>query len=217
MSEPLHIVRVLNVLDTREWVEDGDRLRAVPGSGVRRRCARCSREHEVHAEVLLSDGRTVIVGTGCMSKGTMGLEGRIAAGLDRLGKTIARLRCELALEEERRQRWDQLHDRWEELVRDVPALLVRERHFDDGRTIQTLRCGSSEVWLLPGQAPRDRAEQAVHVWKLDQWIELRSNAGFPRVRPEPEPLRARLEVAAQRDKHDVTAPMVAEARRHLLL
>lgn len=60
------IRRILSVVDTREYEEQGDRWVPIPGSGEVNECSRCGREHEVHATVELEDGSTVVVGTGCM-------------------------------------------------------------------------------------------------------------------------------------------------------
>jgi hypothetical protein len=60
------IVRILEVVDTREYEEGPDgKFRPVPGSGTEALCERCGRPHEVHARVELSSGRTAVVGTGC--------------------------------------------------------------------------------------------------------------------------------------------------------
>ena len=61
----LTIVRVLSIVDTREYIEEGDRWVPVPGSGEQHECHRCGRIHEVHAHVVLSDGSEAVVGTGC--------------------------------------------------------------------------------------------------------------------------------------------------------
>jgi hypothetical protein len=50
------ITRILDVQDTRDRIEIGDRWVPVPGSGQRRACDRCCREHEIHVDVELSDG-----------------------------------------------------------------------------------------------------------------------------------------------------------------
>lgn len=65
METAPRIVRIVRITDTRSFVEEGDRWIAVPGTGLASNCYRCGREHEIHAEVELSDGSHVIVGTGC--------------------------------------------------------------------------------------------------------------------------------------------------------
>lgn len=73
------IVRVLRVVDTREYELVGDRAVPVPGTGNERQCDRCQRMHVVHAHVRLSDGSSAIVGTGCMGSGDMAKAARSLA------------------------------------------------------------------------------------------------------------------------------------------
>lgn len=61
----ISIIRIMSVLDTRQYVEDGDRWIPVPGSGAPRPCDRCQSIHEVHVEVELSDHSTAVIGSGC--------------------------------------------------------------------------------------------------------------------------------------------------------
>lgn len=58
-------VRIVDVVDTRAVVEDGDRWVRIPGSGDARPCDRCGRMHEVHATVVGDDGAEHRVGVGC--------------------------------------------------------------------------------------------------------------------------------------------------------
>ncbi len=64
----MKIKRILSVEDTRQYEEGpDDKWYPIPGSGVVNQCARCGRDHEVHATVELENGTTIIVGTGCMT------------------------------------------------------------------------------------------------------------------------------------------------------
>jgi hypothetical protein len=72
MKHAEKIARILGVSDTRDRIEVGDRWVAVPGTGDLRPCDRCCREHEIHVDVELSDGRRVNIGSGC-AKETVGL------------------------------------------------------------------------------------------------------------------------------------------------
>lgn len=87
------IVKILEVVDTREYEEIDDRWVPIRGSGTESFCARCGRPHEVHATVELLDKRTAVVGTGCM-KGCS-LEKAAKAGAS-AAKTIAKWECQLA-------------------------------------------------------------------------------------------------------------------------
>lgn len=59
------IIEIVRVVDTREYIEDGDRWIPIPGSGSENECARCGALHEIHATVRLEDGSLMIVGTSC--------------------------------------------------------------------------------------------------------------------------------------------------------
>lgn len=54
MAAIMEIVRIVRVVDTREYTEEGDRWVPVPGSGIENECARCGRLYEVHATVELA-------------------------------------------------------------------------------------------------------------------------------------------------------------------
>lgn len=88
------IEKILSVVDTRQYEEQGDKFVPVTGSGTPRNCDRCGKVHEVHAEVRLSDGRTLTVGTGCMSKGNTELTSRFQKA-DRAAKRLAELGAKL--------------------------------------------------------------------------------------------------------------------------
>lgn len=82
-------MKILRVVDTRDYVEQGDRWVPVPGSGQARECDRCGRLHEVHAYVEAPDGHTMVVGTGCM-----GLGPEAARKYAAKAGTVARLNAE---------------------------------------------------------------------------------------------------------------------------
>lgn len=74
------IVRILSVRDTRDFIEDGDRWVAVPGSGLARACDRCGRDHEIHVDVELACGAVSTIGQGCARGDSMDRAIRTAAG-----------------------------------------------------------------------------------------------------------------------------------------
>ena len=94
----MKIKRIIEIVDTREYIEEGDRWIALSGTGTIRQCDRCQRDHEVHATVELEDGSQAVVGTGCM-KGSE-FERELKTGASR-AKTTRRLECELAAARER--------------------------------------------------------------------------------------------------------------------
>ena len=89
------IVRILEIVDTRTYEEQGDRWVPIPGSGQIRQCSRCKREHEIHATVELSDGTTDVVGTGCAAREAMDLAPQFRSEESR-AKRVAALRAEVA-------------------------------------------------------------------------------------------------------------------------
>lgn len=96
-ANSLNIVRIIAVVDTREWVEGpDDRWYAIPGSGQTHKCCRCGRNHEVHAEVELGDRSSAVVGTGCMKQTSMETPFRRRVGrLDAAAKRLAKQRAQL--------------------------------------------------------------------------------------------------------------------------
>ncbi len=83
LENPLpRIVRIISVVDTRDYEEDptSDRWVPVPGSGTEHACDRCGRSHEVLATVELEDGKTAIVGTGCARGESMEIQQQLKAG-----------------------------------------------------------------------------------------------------------------------------------------
>jgi hypothetical protein len=85
----LRIVGIVSVVDTREREEVGDRWVPIPGSGIQSVCARCAKEHEVHAEVELSDGTTRVMGTGCARQQDPEVASRIKS-LESAAKTLGK-------------------------------------------------------------------------------------------------------------------------------
>lgn len=62
LVEPFDVV---TVVDTRDYVEEGDRWIPIAGSGDSLECERCGRRHEIHAHVVDVNGASGIVGVGC--------------------------------------------------------------------------------------------------------------------------------------------------------
>lgn len=99
------IVRVVKVVDTRSYVEDGDRFVPVPGSGQVRDCDRCGRPHEVHAYVELDDGKTIVVGTGCYLADDSTTIRRAITGAARAMRAVASHTAELSALRSRLDAW----------------------------------------------------------------------------------------------------------------
>jgi hypothetical protein len=97
------ITRILAVRDTRDRIEVGDRWVAVPGTGDLRPCDRCCREHEIHVDVELSDGRRANIGSGCAKGESMEIQARLKSAVS-AAKTRSKLREELALVQDEQAR-----------------------------------------------------------------------------------------------------------------
>lgn len=159
------IVKVLAVVDTREYIEDGDRWIPVSGTGDQHECARCGRIHEVHAVVEISDGSTEVVGTGCMGGESLELKSRLRSMGER-AKRIARLEAELikavslAVEAEAKEKAiDALPE--PELIHGVKTL--------GGVEVPTVSCGGEELYCRFG----NRDEEARAFWRSGLY-------GYPR-------------------------------------
>ena len=91
--------KILEVADTRDLVEEGDRWVRVPGSGDAHLCDRCGRLHEVHATVLGDDGTEHIVGVGCAH--TTGPTASLLRSAVSAAATVGKLRAQLRKAQER--------------------------------------------------------------------------------------------------------------------
>lgn len=165
------IVRILAVRDTRDRIEVGDRLVPVPGSGDLRPCDRCGREHEVHVDVELSDGRRVNIGSGCAKGETMEVQSRLKSAVS-AAKTRARLRAELAVAKEEHSR---ALAAWSEVEALQPPTPVLVEEISDGRGVrQVWEMGDARVWTVPGSHEGFSAERRralLNGWRGDRYRE----------------------------------------------
>jgi len=137
------IVRIVAIVDTREWVEDEERDRwiPVPGTGDARDCDRCGRLHEIHATVETADGGLAVVGVGCAKGESVEKPLRSAASS---AKTLARLRAQLAAAK-------QTAEREADIRAEVAALRFPDERVTkgrvDGASIETREVDGVSVWL----------------------------------------------------------------------
>jgi len=165
------IVKVLSVVDTREYEEGpDDKFHPIPGSGAEHECARCGRLHEVHAEVLLDDGTTRTVGTTCAGAETTDIQSKLrtgAAAAKRLRVLEAERAKLLALAAE----WDRVRAEVEALP--LPEVTGRtgERAIGSRETFPIWTMGDAEVWDVGGwdnKAPAltdERRDCLVERWR----------------------------------------------------
>ena len=147
-NQDVRIIKIISVVDTREYEEIGYKWKPIPGSGKVSQCDRCGRDHVVHATVELSDGREAIVGTSCMKKDSMAKALRsLAAKATRLAKLqaernqiLTRIEASQRMEKEvdaltppevkrgkDQEIWDYARERWE-----MGDAYVLCRSFDEG-------------------------------------------------------------------------------------
>ncbi len=164
------IVRILDVRDTRDRIEVGDRWVPVPGSGDLRPCDRCCRDHEIHVDVELSDGRRANIGSGCAKGESMDVKSRLKSAVS-AAKTRSRLRAELALAREEHARaaaaWREV-----EALRAPPPELLEEVAATHG-TRQVWGMGDANVWTLAGGRGFDaeRRETLLNAWRNNRYRE----------------------------------------------
>lgn len=156
------IARIIDVRDTRDRIEIGDRFVPVPGSGDLRPCDRCCREHEIHVDVELSDGRRANIGSGCAKGESMEVQGRLKSAVSAT-KTRSKLRAELAVARDDHARAAQA---WREVEAiQPPAPVLVEEVPDRYGTRQEWGMGDAIVWVLPGGTFNDERRQAL----LNSW------------------------------------------------
>lgn len=167
------IARILDVRDTRDRIEVDDRLVPVPGSGDLRPCDRCCREHEIHVDVELSDGRRANIGSGCARGESMEVQSRLKSAVS-AAKTRSRLRAELAVAREEHagalQAWREV----EGLHPPAPVLL-EEIPDEYGRgTRQVWGMDDARVWTIPGSREGfgpERRQTLLNAWRSDRYKE----------------------------------------------
>lgn len=168
-TAPPTIARILNVRDTRDRIEVGDRLVPVPGSGDPRPCDRCCREHEIHVDVELSDGRLANIGSGCARGESMEVQSRLKSAVS-AAKTRSRLRAELAVALDEHARslaaWREI-----EGLQPPPVELLEEVSHPRGAR-QIWGMGDASVWVLPGSKfDTERRDALLNAWRSGRYKE----------------------------------------------
>lgn len=169
------IVRILQVVDSRQFEEQGDRWVAIPGTGDERECDRCGRRHEVHATVELSDGTVAIVGTGCMRGDAMVPDLRRHAST---AMSIAKAESQLLRARADLDRARVIEAECKRLpAPPITRCPMAELHPDFGRDGEfELRCGEQWLWW----DPRALSEAAAVDWVTHQWRMAREqDRGMP--------------------------------------
>jgi hypothetical protein len=168
---PAKIARILSVRDTRDRIEVGDRWVPVPGSGDLRPCDRCCREHEIHVDVELSDGRQANIGSGCAKGESMEVQARLKSAVS-AAKARSKLRAELAL---MRDAFARAVLAWQEVekLQAPPPELLEEVPVAQG-TRQIWGMGDARVWTVPGSKQgfdAERQQALISSWQGNRYRE----------------------------------------------
>lgn len=190
---------ILSVVDTREYMEEGDRWVPIPGSGEARECDRCGRLHEVHATVQYPSGETMVVGTGCMGMGTP--YGRKVASS---ASALARYRAELQHAEEQLSRREAAWDWAESLTPPAP-------HHEE-RSYGKMLCvgdGCVNYWpsfaSKPNMTDSEALSQATNYWRRNRMEERTGGKGaYTDWRGLANELRRRIEKAEEKQARLLT-------------
>ncbi len=190
------IVKILSVVDTREWEEGpDDKWYPIPGSGREHQCYRCGRLHEIHAEVLLDDGKTVVVGTGCMKESATELPlAKRAISVLNSTRTLRRLENELAKVRESLLAWD---NAWAE-VSTYPLPEVNETTCFGKPALEM--GDSGPVTLYRGDT-REQMDRLVISWRCNRLKEL----GFGRYGARPVDYTNDLTIRIEKTKARIAA------------
>lgn len=157
----MKIVKVISVVDTREYEEQGDSFVPIPGSGNLNTCSRCSRVHEVHWNVLLEDGQEAVVGGSCAKAYSLDL--KIVQGAERQASQRKRLAAELSTYERRLQELERVIVEVGALQQ--PDFTIGEMTLKDGTKFPTISLADSgEVWCQFEGITQERKQLAFHGW-----------------------------------------------------
>ena len=161
------IARIIAVRDTRDRIEVGDRWVPVPGSGQLRPCDRCGREHEIHVDVELSDGRRANIGSGCAKGESMEVQSRLKSAVS-AAKTRSKLRAELAVAREEHARAVQARQEVEALH--APAPDLREEVPTAHGTRQVWGMGDANVWTIGDRGfDAERRQSLLNSWQGNRY------------------------------------------------
>lgn len=158
----MKIVKVVSVVDTREYEEQGDSFVPIPGSGNANSCSRCGREHEIHWTVEVEGGEKAVVGGSCAKSDSIDRKSVMSA--ERFASREKRLEKELATYEGRLSELERVISEVAALPR--PPFTQGEKILSDGSKIPTLSMGDGgEIWCQFDGFTEERKRVALHSWE----------------------------------------------------
>ena len=168
MDTPATIVRILAVRDTRQSEEIGDRFVKIPGSGNIRSCDRCGKDHEIHVDVELSNGKTAVIGQGCAKTESLDVQARIKSAVSG-AKTHARLAAELAAARKALASAESAWDAAQALALPGEPTIAEERPGSGGIT-RIWELGDASVWCMNGRPfDEERRRSLVESWRNNRY------------------------------------------------
>lgn len=173
---------VLEVQDTRQFVEIGDSWKPVPGSGDMRPCDRCNKTHEIHFTVKeKSTGKTFCVGGGCAVQYGMidqTFHKSILSAMKTRSKLILeydKLRSQLEKMELVKKEVDLLKPPPRESVEKTFKLDTHSRGLASGKNIPIWKMGEFEVWevghehrMEHNMISKERYDALVSQWRMKE-------------------------------------------------
>jgi len=160
--DPDTIVKILDVVDTRDYEEIDDRWVPIKGSGTESWCARCGRPHEVHATVQLADKRTAVVGTNCMKGSSLLPTAKAGASA---AKTIAKWERKLAALKDRAKKYSTI---WKQIQKMQPPPVEVGPSGGKYGTNFKVSCGDAFVYSrrkTEAEARKDSGFGVTHDWR----------------------------------------------------
>lgn len=169
-AEP-KIVRIVDVRDTRDRIEVGDRWVPVPGTGQMRPCDRCGKTHEIHVDVELSNGKRANIGSGCAKGESMDVQSRIKSAVSgvktrsRIVAEFAKATAELREATEARAEVDKLKPPEPRMTEDLP----RTTTYAEPR--QVWHMGDANVWCWHRGFDAERRQALLNGWRNNRYRE----------------------------------------------
>jgi GNAT superfamily N-acetyltransferase len=163
------IVQVVEVKDTREWDDNVEPPKPIPGSGDARQCDRCGRMHEVHVIVRLDDGREAVIGSGCARKDEMDVVRKAVAS----AKTVDRLEHQLAKAQSRLQA---ANEAWAKVQAMEPPEIENR-----GRGAIGTEWGMGDAHMYQhdqGPITEERKSSLIDAWRVNRLKELGAEESY---------------------------------------
>lgn len=197
------IVEVIEVVDTREWVEGpDDRWYAIPGSGNPHECSRCRRTHEIHALVELESGARAIVGTGCAARESLEFAGAFRRGENR-AKRVKELAARIAKQERLVAQDRAIRQEVSALTPPDREVVVLPQERFGGIRDAEVRVGDGKCLAklseLSGLGLDERTRCALHFWRINRLRERGWTEAHELASGRLDELRKRLRLAQSKE------------------